>query len=63
MPQIPTGFDEIVQGTMKSSLCSDEICFADDIISVLLPTKSDFITQVISSHGSGIYPVRKDGFS
>ena len=38
-------FNEIAQGAMKSSLRSDEICSADEIKSVLLPTQSDFITK------------------
>ena len=46
---------------MKSSLCSDEICCADEIKSVLLPTESDFITQVISPILDGFIPsVRTD---
>ena len=37
--------NEIALCAMKSERCSDEICFADEIKSVLLPTKSDFITK------------------
>jgi len=48
---------------MKSSLCSDEICFADEIKSVLSPDEVGFHHKVISSHYGGIYAVRKDGFS
>ena len=42
-------FNEIAQGAMKSERCSDEICFADEIKSVLSPavkrisSRSDFI--------------------
>ena len=36
---------------------------ADDIKSVPLPNEVGFLHEVISSHESGIYPVRKDGFS
>ena len=42
---------------------SDEICFADEIKSVQSPDEVGFHHEVISSHVSGIYPVRKDGFS
>ena len=41
---------------------SDEICFADEIKSVFSPDEVGFHHEVISSHGSGIYPV-EDGFS
>ncbi len=41
---------------MKSSHTSDEICFADEIKSVYNPTKSDFITIVISSIIDGFIP-------
>ena len=30
---------------MKSALCSDEICFADEIKSALLPTESDLVKK------------------
>jgi len=56
-------FNEIAQSAMKSSFHSDEICFADEIKSVLSPDAVGFHHEVISSHESGIYPVRKDGFS
>ena len=46
---------------MKSSLCSDEICFADEIKSVLYPDKVGFHHNVISSTASGFLPfVRTD---
>ncbi len=46
---------------MKSKRRSDEICFADEIKSVHLPTSSDFITQVISSTKGGFIPsIRTD---
>ena len=41
---------------MKSSLCSDEICFADEIKSVLLPTKLDFVTKWFHSTIVGFIP-------
>jgi len=50
MPQILTIFSEIAQGAMKSSLSSDEICFADEIKSVLSPDEVGFHHEVISSH-------------
>jgi len=56
-------FNEIAQGAMKSERCSNEICFADEIKSVLSPDEVGFQHEVISSHASGIYPVCKDGFS
>ena len=56
-------YNEIVLCTMKSEQYSDEICFADEIKSVHLPNEVGFHHKVISSHASGIYPVRKDGFS
>jgi len=55
--------NEIVLSTMKSDQSSDEICFADEIKSVLYSDEVGFHHEVISSHESGIYPVRKDGFS
>ena len=48
--------NEIAQCAMKSSRCSDEICLADEIKSVHIPTKSDFITKVISSTEGGFIP-------
>ena len=36
---------------------------ADEIKSIPLPDEVGFHHEVISSHESGIYPVRKDGFS
>ena len=42
--------------TMKSKHRLDENSFTDEIKSVLLLTKSDFITQVISSIEDGILP-------
>ena len=50
------GFNEIARGAMKSSFHSDEICFADEIKSVLAPDGVGFHHEVICS-------VRKDGFS
>ena len=61
--EVSTILNEIAQSAMKSSLRSDEICFADEIKSVPLPDEVGFHHEVISSHESGIYPVRKDGFS
>jgi len=49
-------FNEIAQSAMKSSLRSDEICFADEIKSVPAPDGVGFHHEVICS-------VRKDGFS
>ena len=48
---------------MKSERCSDKICFAHEIKSVLSSDEVGFHHEVISSHVSRIYPVRKDGFS
>ena len=49
-------FNEIAQGAMKSSLRSDEICSADEIKSVLLPTQSDFITKWFHPTKVGFIP-------
>ena len=49
-------FNEIAQSAMKSERCSGEICFADEIKSVLIPTKSDFIMKMISSTEGGFIP-------
>ena len=40
IPQIPIVFNEIAQDAVKSSLCSDEICYADEIKSVLISRRS-----------------------
>ena len=54
-------FNEIVQGTMKSSLCSGEICFADEIKSVLQPDEVGLHHKVISPiEDEFIPPVRTD---
>ena len=58
--------NEIARGAMKSSRCSDEI-FSLRLQMKLNPSsypdEVGFHHEVISSHDSGIYPVRKDGFS
>ena len=56
VPCLPVVFNEIAHSAMKSSLRSDEICFADEIKSVLAPDGVGFHHEVICS-------VRKDGFS
>jgi hypothetical protein len=52
-------FNEIAQGAMKSSLCSDEICFADEIKSTHPPSRrisslqGEFIIEDDLSHPIG----------
>ena len=51
---------------MKSSPCSDEIFGVPPQMNLnpsFSPREAGFHHEVISSHVSGIYPVRKDGFS
>ena len=60
------GFNEIARGAMKSSLRSDEIFGMLPQMKLnpsSYPDEVGFHHKVISSHDSGIYPVRKDGFS
>jgi hypothetical protein len=60
------GFNEIARGAMKSSLRSDEIFGVPPQMKLnpsSYPDEVGFHHEVISSHDSGIYPVRKDGFS
>ena len=52
--------NEIVRCTKKSSQCSDEICCADEIKSVTLPTKVGFHHEVISSIEDGFIPSKTD---
>ena len=59
-------FNEIARGAMKSSLRSDEIFGVPPQMKLnpsSYPDEVGFHHEVISSHDSGIYPVRKDGFS
>jgi hypothetical protein len=60
------GLNEIARSAMKSSLRSDEIFGVPPQMKLnpsSYPDEVGFHHEVISSHDSGIYPVRKDGFS
>ena len=59
-------FNEIARCAMKSSRGSDEIFGVPPQMKLnpsFYPDEVGFHHEVISSHDSGIYPVRKDGFS
>ena len=55
--------NEIAQGAMKSELYLDEICCADEIKSVQLPTKLDFITGSFCPALAGFIPSARTDFA